>query len=299
MHFTKFNIISTLALVILGTGAVLAVNLSSQKQENRSRASTGGSFTVALKPVADASVSSSDASDNKGNSEKLGVEAGSKTKISYFKFDLSAFAGATIQNAVFRFRVGEDPDQSKDTMYVRVVPDTSWNEYGITYNNKPTLSTILGTLSGPNTKTWYTANLLPAAIQPQVGRLFSFAVQAPSGSSDYLEMQSREDPEHAPQLFITYSQGGDTATDYDTRIQPVEQSSLPSVAPVNQGAMSGSDNQLSILDYNILIGCYSDLSPAVSCTPENKIKSDLNKDGHVNQFDYNLFIRMLNHSTGQ
>lgn len=60
-----------------------------------------------------------------------------------------------------------------------------------------------------------------------------------------------------------------------------------------------SDNTLNILDYNILMGCYSDFLPAPSCTPANKLLSDLDDDGDVNQFDYNLFLRELTNREGQ
>jgi hypothetical protein len=60
-----------------------------------------------------------------------------------------------------------------------------------------------------------------------------------------------------------------------------------------------NDNVLNILDYNLLIGCYSDLAPAISCTTTNKILTDLNDNGAVNQFDYNLFLRELAVQQGQ
>lgn len=60
-----------------------------------------------------------------------------------------------------------------------------------------------------------------------------------------------------------------------------------------------NDNQINILDYNILIGCYSDLSAANNCTQQTKLASDINDDGFVNQFDYNLFIRELSNVSGQ
>ncbi|HSW47959.1 MAG TPA: hypothetical protein VLG67_02655 [Candidatus Saccharimonadales bacterium] len=59
------------------------------------------------------------------------------------------------------------------------------------------------------------------------------------------------------------------------------------------------DNTLNILDYNLLMGCYSDFMPAVSCTPANNLLSDLDDDGAVNQFDYNLFLRELTNRQGQ
>ena len=58
------------------------------------------------------------------------------------------------------------------------------------------------------------------------------------------------------------------------------------------------DNTLNILDYNLLVGCYSDLLPAISCTEANKILTDLNDNGAVNQFDYNLFLREITVQSG-
>ncbi len=51
-----------------------------------------------------------------------------------------------------------------------------------------------------------------------------------------------------------------------------------------------SDGVLSILDWNITIGCYSDILPATNCDAQRKFNSDLNDDGLVNQFDINLWI---------
>lgn len=72
---------------------------------------------------------------------------------------------------------------------------------------------------------------------------------------------------------------------------------MPVTALIN-GEING-DNAINILDYNILIGCYSDLLPAPSCTPANKLLADLDDDGNVNQFDYNLFLRELTNRAGQ
>ncbi len=63
---------------------------------------------------------------------------------------------------------------------------------------------------------------------------------------------------------------------------------------------SNDDNALSILDYNGVLDCFSDLSPARNCTdPNKKAATDLNDDGNVNQFDYNLFLRELSVQAGQ
>ena len=72
---------------------------------------------------------------------------------------------------------------------------------------------------------------------------------------------------------------------------------LPSLTLI-AGDVNG-DNQINIVDYNLLVGCYSDLLPAVSCTASNKLMTDLTDDGNVNEFDYNFFIRELTNLGGQ
>jgi hypothetical protein len=72
---------------------------------------------------------------------------------------------------------------------------------------------------------------------------------------------------------------------------------LPQVSLI-AGDING-DNHLNILDYTILMGCYSDLLPAANCTASASAMSDLNDDGQVNALDYNLFLRELSTSLGQ
>jgi hypothetical protein len=72
---------------------------------------------------------------------------------------------------------------------------------------------------------------------------------------------------------------------------------LPPVALV-LGDING-DNSINIVDYNTLMGCYSDLLEATDCSEGNAVLADLTDDGHVNQFDYNLFLRELSSREGQ
>jgi len=62
---------------------------------------------------------------------------------------------------------------------------------------------------------------------------------------------------------------------------------------------ANNDNRLDILDYNLLLGCYSDLAPAISCDANKKTATDFNDDSFVNQFDYNLFLRELATQLGE
>jgi|GEM_PF-1023021 len=59
-----------------------------------------------------------------------------------------------------------------------------------------------------------------------------------------------------------------------------------------------TDNKINIIDYNLIVGCYSDLLPPVACTEAVKGASDLNDDSFVNQFDYNMFLREISVQSG-
>lgn len=65
---------------------------------------------------------------------------------------------------------------------------------------------------------------------------------------------------------------------------------LPSL-PMVVGDVNG-DNKLDILDYNSIISCYTDFS-RTSCNSSQVQQADLNDDGIVNEFDYNLFLREI------
>lgn len=68
--------------------------------------------------------------------------------------------------------------------------------------------------------------------------------------------------------------------------------SMPTTAMI-AGDVNG-DNALNILDYNMIMDCYSDLNPPRACSDlAKKQASDIDDDGKVNQYDYNLFIREL------
>jgi hypothetical protein len=60
------------------------------------------------------------------------------------------------------------------------------------------------------------------------------------------------------------------------------------------------NNTLDVEDYRIILDCFSELAPPLNCSDNNKkILADLNDDGNVNQFDYNLFLRELSVQYGE
>lgn len=52
-----------------------------------------------------------------------------------------------------------------------------------------------------------------------------------------------------------------------------------------------NDGKVDILDYNIIVSCFSEKAATSSCT--QKDDADVNKDGKVDGVDYNIFLRAI------
>jgi Mg-chelatase subunit ChlD len=88
------------------------------------------------------------------------------------------------------------------------------------------------------------------------------------------------------------------------QIEQIQNITAGTVNTISSVALVAGDidnnNVLNILDYNLLLGCYSDLAAATDCpNATTNTNADLNDDGAVNQDDYNLFIRELSTQPGQ
>jgi hypothetical protein len=82
----------------------------------------------------------------------------------------------------------------------------------------------------------------------------------------------------------------------------VEQNNVVDGSQYAQGLVTGDinmDNHLSILDYNVLMSCLNDpdINPSdhTACNGNADFvkRADLEDNGVVNKFDYNLFLREI------
>jgi len=164
-------------------------------------ASAGGgtSETVTLTATADTYASSGAAGTNFGTSVMLGVD-NSPVEVAYFKFDLSAYAGRTLEGATLQLRSAGSG--SLGTQNVKLVADDSWTESGITYTARPLLGSSIGTL-GPTTKnTNYSIPLTVSGLTGELGQQLSLGMDA--NSSDGLDLNSKEAGSTlAPKLVLT------------------------------------------------------------------------------------------------
>jgi hypothetical protein len=165
--------------------------------------STGGGTTpqtVTLTATADSYVTSASPATNFGTSTLLGVD-NSPVEATYLKFDLTPYAGRTVQSATLQLRSAGSG--STGTQNVRVVADDSWSETTITDNNNPALGTTsIGTLGPTTTNTNYSITLAPTAVGAELGQQLSLGLN--SSSSDGLDLNSREvSSTAAPKLVLT------------------------------------------------------------------------------------------------
>ncbi|WP_156380273.1 CBM96 family carbohydrate-binding protein, partial [Arthrobacter sp. Soil762] len=190
--------------------------------------------TVTLTATADSYVTSAAPGTNNGTSTLLGVD-NSPVEVTYLKFDLSAYAGRTIQSATLQLRsagsgstgtqniklVADDTwtetgiesatlqlrsagSGSTGTQNIKLVADDTWTETGITYSLRPALGTSIGTLGPTTTNTTYNIPLTVSGLTGELGQQLSLGMDTSSG--DGLDLNSKEAGSTlAPKLVLTLS----------------------------------------------------------------------------------------------
>ncbi len=152
----------------------------------------------------DAYVTSASASSNFGSSSLLSVD-GSPVEVSYLRFDLSAYAGRSVQSASLQVRSASSGSTGRQN--VKLVSSDAWAENTITYSNRPGVGTTLGGVGPTSTNTNYAIALSADGIAGELGGQLSLALD--STSTDGLDLNSSETTT-GPRLVLTLADGGGT-----------------------------------------------------------------------------------------
>lgn len=171
---------------------------------------------------------STDPTSNFGTDTEIGSD-GDPVVTNYMKFDLSALAGKTVTNAKLRVYVANG---STDTHAIKEVSTNSWSATTLTYNNRPSLQTTIGSFTNPvNINTWYEVDIT-TAVAAKVGQTYSIGMD--SSSVDGFWFNSNEAGSNKEELVITYSDsGGSTPTPTPTgsaTATPTPTSSITNIA---------------------------------------------------------------------
>ncbi|MDC0712740.1 DNRLRE domain-containing protein [Stigmatella sp. ncwal1] len=179
-----------------------------------------GDVVTVLEPEADARVSGSfwEHASNFGGSHELGIYYG-WPETSFLRFNLGSIPpGAVIQSVKFSATAtrGASPGGDGNT-YTYLVPDNSWGEYSLTFDNQPALSGaplgawflwFPGNASEPNEKVGVndSPDLIPAVqgASDAIDRRISLRIFSP-GYISYYHSREVEDASKRPHLEVTYT----------------------------------------------------------------------------------------------
>ncbi len=179
------NICTTSGTTITPTRSVVATPTS-----------TTGTVGSQVLPVADAYVTSSSPSTNYGSSTSLQVDYSSPTAITYMRFDLTSLANTTITRATLKVYVTNSTTGSINFKNL----SSSWTESAVTYNTKPTLSTLIKSVTNPGATGTWTSIDLTTYVNNHKGSTAAFAID--STSTDGFNFTSRNSSSNKPYLLI-------------------------------------------------------------------------------------------------
>ena len=152
---------------------------------------TATTVTARFSASADAYVSQTRPSANFGSAKELLAGNRPKTRRSYLRFEVANLSG-TVAKTTLRI-YSNDPSQTG--FEVRTVPDASWDEQTITYNNAPPAGPVVTTVPQAVADTFTSLDVTGLVAG---GGLISLAVT----SADRLRLASRESGALAPQLIV-------------------------------------------------------------------------------------------------
>ena len=156
---------------------------------------SAGPTLATLNPVADTYVNSANPGSNYGSSTQLKVGGSGLVQTAYLKFDLLSLAGETVTSATLRLWVYNG---ATGTYSLHPLSDTSWTESGTTYLNRPSVGSVIASVTNP-VGGWIEFDVT-ANVKASLGKLISLA--ATSTSSHTLMVDSREVKYNKPQLVI-------------------------------------------------------------------------------------------------
>jgi hypothetical protein len=225
----------------------------------------GTTETVTLTATADSYVSSGTPTTNFGTSTVLGVD-NSPVEATYFKFDLSAYAGRTLQSATLQLRsAGSGSTGTQNVKPLTNGANDGWTESGtgaITYNNRPALGASIGTLGPTTTNTTYNVPLTASGLNGELGQQLTLGLD--SSSSDGLDLNSKEaGSANAPKLVLTVSGTGTGGGGAGDTTAP--ETTITSGPPATSTSTSASFAFTSS-EANSTFQCSLDGAPRVACT---------------------------------
>ncbi len=180
---------------------------------NRSSASTQAAVAVALtptvvvlSPTADTYANQGAATTNYGTAGSL-ASRGTTGYTAYLRFPLPAApAGKVLTGAVLQFRTTTDSFAGSSEPQSVDLANNSWVESTLTWNNRPALGSVVGTIgAGTVPNAVYQTALDPAQLSPLTGADATLAVTETGTDNLWFWSSNQPTVSYRPTLTLTYS----------------------------------------------------------------------------------------------
>ncbi|MFS4454932.1 DNRLRE domain-containing protein [Maribacter sp. 2304DJ31-5] len=182
---------------------VLVVTTSSQSTVTSSISSSADSYIR----------SGSYGNDNYGNDTALIVKRSntgdSYSREAYYRFDLSTVSGTITEAKLKLVPSGSSGNVGAIGVDVKFVSDDSWNETGITWNNRPTAGSVVSSQAGSASATEWDVTSQAQTEKSGDGQL-SLNISATVNNGQWVHYYSKETANSAdrPVLVVTTTGGG-------------------------------------------------------------------------------------------
>jgi chitodextrinase len=200
--------------------------------------------TLVFTPSADTFVEQDKPSTNYGSATAIGTD-NSPVKRILLKFGVSGIQGRQVLSATLRLAC-VDPSSFGGAFHP--VPDTSWTETGVTWNNAPTAGpAMLGQLGSVSVGNWYSVD-----VTPLISGDGTFGIDVTSTSSNGADYSSKEGTAGlAPQLVVTTTSSPSDAS--PPSVPSSLTASASSATRVDLGWSPSTDN-VGVAGYTIFRG---------------------------------------------
>ncbi len=160
-----------------------------------------------LNPTDDAAVWMDMPDTNKGTEQafQVGCISSGDWRNSLIKFDLSAYSGATINNATIRLMVFASWGDFPTDQILIARNDADWDELTVTWNNKPVFSESIP-VTAPSIIDWWEIDVTDWVQDIVNGTDFNYGFQIYQNDTDYAGFTMRtKEGTIGPELVLDYA----------------------------------------------------------------------------------------------
>jgi hypothetical protein len=183
------------------------------------------SSTLTYVPVADSYVNQSDPTQNFGDNNSIRVD-GSPLVRAYLRFNVNGINGSPVTKVTLKIYANSS---SSAGFSVNQIPDNSWSEKAINFNNAPAPGSQVGLSSGFSANAW-TSTEVPSLVNAD-GMVNLVIVGI---DQQAINLAARESGSHAPQLLIEVSSAAaPTATRTTAPSATATRTNVPSATATN------------------------------------------------------------------